>query len=86
MEFSELELDDRLLKVVDEQGFRRPTIVQQEVIPNALSGFDILADAPTGTGKTAAYVLPCLQHIIDFSNKKLYIIKKIFIFLKYFIL
>ena len=70
MEFSELELDDRLLKVVDEQGFRRPTIVQQEVIPNALSGFDILADAPTGTGKTAAYVLPCLQHIIDFSNKK----------------
>ena len=70
MEFSELELDNRLLKVVEEQGFRKPTIVQQEVIPNALSGFDVLADAPTGTGKTAAYVLPCLQHIIDFSNKK----------------
>ena len=70
MEFSEFELDDRLLKVVEENGYKKPTIVQQEVIPSAMSGFDILADAPTGTGKTAAFVLPCLQHLIDFSNKR----------------
>ena len=47
MEFSEFELDDRLLKVVEENGYKKPTIVQQEVIPSAMSGFDILADAPT---------------------------------------
>src|SRR5574344_1146179 len=71
MEFNELDLDDRLLKAVEELGFTKPTNVQFQVIPEALSGLDVLADAPTGTGKTAAFVLPCLQHMLDFPKKKL---------------
>ncbi len=70
MEFSELELDERLLRAAEDLGYRKPTVVQREVIPEALAGHDVLADAPTGTGKTAAFVLPCLQHLIDFSYKR----------------
>lgn len=71
MEFAELELDDRLLSAIGDLSYKKPTNVQIEVIPQAMSGFDILADAPTGTGKTAAFLLPCLQHLIDFPKKKL---------------
>lgn len=71
MEFNELELDDLLLRAIEDLGFKKPTHVQQEVIPNALNGQDILADAPTGTGKTAAFLLPALQHLVDFPVKKL---------------
>jgi ATP-dependent RNA helicase SrmB len=71
MEFNELELDDKLLRAIDDLEFKKPTIVQQEVIPVALNGQDVLADAPTGTGKTAAFLLPALQHLIDFPVKKL---------------
>src|SRR5574344_47556 len=71
MDFNDLDLDDRLLKAVEELGFTKPTNVQFQVIPEALSGLDVLADAPTGTGKTAAFVLPCLQHMLDFPKKKL---------------
>lgn len=71
MDFTELELDDKLVQAVEEAGYNKPTNVQSAVIPEALNGMDILADAPTGTGKTAAYVLPCLQHLIDFPAKKI---------------
>ncbi len=68
--FSELELDESLLDALEEKGFSRPTAIQAAAIPPALDGRDVLGSAPTGTGKTAAYLLPVLQHLIDFPRKK----------------
>lgn len=68
--FSELELDESLLQALQEKGYTRPTAIQAEAIPAALEGRDVLGSAPTGTGKTAAYLLPALQHLLDFPRKK----------------
>jgi len=68
--FDELELDPDLLKAIDDLGFTRPTSVQEETIPYALDGRDVLASAPTGTGKTAAFLLPMIQHLLDFPRQK----------------
>ncbi len=68
--FAELELDPQLLQALDDMGFERPTAIQAGVIPHGMDGRDILASAPTGTGKTAAFVLPLLQHLIDFPRQK----------------
>jgi len=68
--FSELELDESLLQALQEKGYTRPTAIQAEAIPPALEGRDVLGSAPTGTGKTAAYLLPALQHLLDFPRKK----------------
>ena len=68
--FAELDLDSNLLDAIEEMGFERPTKVQAEAIPQALDGRDILASAPTGTGKTAAFVLPALQYLQDFPRRK----------------
>ncbi|WP_349844266.1 ATP-dependent RNA helicase SrmB [Pantoea dispersa] len=68
--FSELELDESLLEALQDKGFTRPTAIQAEAIPAALEGRDVLGSAPTGTGKTAAYLLPALQHLLDFPRKK----------------
>lgn len=63
--FSELELDDELCRAVAEMGFMQPTSIQSLVIPDAMEGRDILACAPTGTGKTAAFLLPICQYLLD---------------------
>ncbi|NVD05751.1 ATP-dependent RNA helicase SrmB [Vibrio sp. JPW-9-11-11] len=68
--FADLELDPNLLLAIEEMGFSRPTQVQAQAIPQALEGRDILASAPTGTGKTAAFVLPALQYLQDFPRRK----------------
>ncbi|WP_282177949.1 ATP-dependent RNA helicase SrmB [Vibrio nereis] len=68
--FAELELDPNLLVAIEEMGYTRPTQIQAEAIPQALDGRDILASAPTGTGKTAAFVLPALQYLQDFPRRK----------------
>jgi ATP-dependent RNA helicase RhlE len=61
--FSELGLRPELLRAVQAQGYTDPTPVQREAIPLVLSGRDLLAGAQTGTGKTAAFVLPMLQRL-----------------------
>ncbi len=68
--FAELDLDPTLLTALEEMGFDRPTQVQAEAIPQALEGKDILASAPTGTGKTAAFAIPAIQYLEDFPRKK----------------
>ena len=68
--FSELELDESLLEALQDKGFTRPTAIQAAAIPPALDGRDVLGSAPTGTGKTAAYLLPALQNLLDFPRKK----------------
>ena len=70
MSFDALDLDPSLLRAVAEQGFTRPTTIQQQVIPVAMDGRDILASAPTGTGKTAAFLLPTMQHLLDFPRRR----------------
>ena len=61
MSFSDLGLRPELLRAVQAQGYTDPTPVQREAIPLVLGGRDLLAGAQTGTGKTAAFVLPMLQ-------------------------
>lgn len=53
--FDELDLDDALVSACQEMGYSKPTSIQQLVIPPAMDAKDILACAPTGTGKTAAF-------------------------------
>ena len=69
-DFRELELDSEQLRAIDEIGYSRPTVVQAQAIPHALDGKDVMASAPTGTGKTAAFLLPMIQHLQDFPRKK----------------
>ncbi len=68
--FAELDLDPNLLQAIESMGFSRPTDIQAQAIPAALDGRDVLASAPTGTGKTAAFVLPALQFLQDFPRRK----------------
>ena len=70
MTFEELELDDALCHAVADMGFETPTSIQELVIPHALDGRDILASAPTGTGKTAAFLLPACQFLLDYPRKQ----------------
>jgi superfamily II DNA/RNA helicase len=65
LDFSEFHFSNPLLEAVDAMGFREPTPVQKATIPPALEGKDIIACAQTGTGKTAAYLLPILQNMIS---------------------
>jgi ATP-dependent RNA helicase RhlE len=63
LSFSALGLAPELLRAVSAQGYTHPTPVQREAIPLVLGGRDLLAGAQTGTGKTAAFVLPMLQRL-----------------------
>jgi len=63
MSFAALGLAPELLRAVADQGYTEPTPVQSEAIPLVLAGRDLLAGAQTGTGKTAAFVLPILQRL-----------------------
>ncbi len=61
--FSDLSLDPRVLSAVTEAGYTTPTPIQIQAIPSALEGRDVLGIAQTGTGKTAAFVLPMITHL-----------------------
>ncbi|MFD1317777.1 DEAD/DEAH box helicase [Loigolactobacillus zhaoyuanensis] len=63
MKFTELGLDPELLKAVQRQGYEEATPIQAETIPLVLSGVDVIGQAQTGTGKTAAFGLSILQKI-----------------------
>ncbi len=65
MAFSTLGLSKILLEAIAEQGYSTPTPIQIKAIPAVLSGRDLMAAAQTGTGKTAAFTLPLLQHLLD---------------------
>lgn len=70
LDFSALELDQPLLDALSDKGYQRPTAIQAAAIPAAMDGRDVLGSAPTGTGKTAAFLLPALQHLLDYPRKK----------------
>lgn len=61
MSFNEMNLNKQLKNAIEEMGLTTPTIIQGRAFPAAMSGRDILGIAQTGTGKTIAYLLPCLR-------------------------
>jgi len=63
-EFTQLELHPQLLQAVSELGYEEPTPIQSSVIPLMLAGRDVIGQARTGTGKTAAFALPILQNLM----------------------
>jgi len=63
MSFTSFNLNPGLLRAVDEMGFKMPTPIQADTIPHALGGRDVLACAVTGSGKTAAFLLPILHRL-----------------------
>ncbi|CAG8980171.1 hypothetical protein HYALB_00007411 [Hymenoscyphus albidus] len=69
LEFEEFSLKRDLLMGIFEAGFEKPSPIQEEAIPVALTGRDILARAKNGTGKTAAFVIPALERINPKSSK-----------------
>jgi len=69
MQFEDFQLDPSLLESLKAMGHNTPTTIQQQPIPLAMDQRDILARAPTGTGKTASFLLPALQHLIDFPRR-----------------
>ncbi|MEP0134090.1 MAG: DEAD/DEAH box helicase [Eudoraea sp.] len=68
MTFKELGLADPLLKALQAEGYENPTPIQVQAIPILLKGKDLLGVAQTGTGKTAAFGIPILQHLYNSQN------------------
>ena len=69
IQFAELNLDKNILSALQSAGYDSPTPIQAQSIPAALAGKDIMASAQTGSGKTAAFLLPSLQKIVKRSEK-----------------
>ena len=65
MQFEDLNLHSSLLKAVKDQNYSQPTAIQKKAIPLVLNRNDVLGSAQTGTGKTAAFALPILHHLIN---------------------
>ena len=68
MNFSTFGFDSRLMEGIDASGYENATPVQEQVIPHILAGKDIIASAQTGTGKTAAFLLPLINKIITSTH------------------
>jgi ATP-dependent RNA helicase DeaD len=68
--FEALGLDARLVKTLSELGYEEPTPIQREAIPPLLTGRDVIGQAATGTGKTAAFALPILQRIAGLGKER----------------
>lgn len=70
MPFTNLNLDPEILKALAESGYNKPTPIQEHAIPKILEGSDLLASAQTGSGKTAAFILPALNRLKNPSAKQ----------------
>ena len=70
MNFNQFNLDSRLLAGIKRAGFTMPTPIQTQAIPAALNGQDLIGTAQTGTGKTAAFVLPILHTLLSGPRKR----------------
>lgn len=65
MSFLQFGLSPAVFKAVEGAGYTTPTDIQRKAIPEAIAGHDVMACAPTGTGKTAAFVLPMLNRLLN---------------------
>lgn len=66
--FRDFSLDARILAAVERRGYQKPTPIQDAAIPLVIAGRDVIGVAETGTGKTAAFLLPILHHFLTGSN------------------
>ena len=70
MNFTEFGFTPAIVAAIKQCGYNTPTDIQQQAMPHLMQGRDLLGLAQTGTGKTAAFVLPTLQRIADKAGKK----------------
>ncbi len=70
MSFTQFNLDSRLQAGINHLGYTTPTAIQSAAIPPALAGRDLIGTAQTGTGKTAAFVLPILHHLLSGPQRR----------------
>ena len=68
MNFNDLDLSEKIIRSLKDQNYIKPTPIQAEVIPAILNNSDVMASAQTGTGKTAAFVLPILSKLSHPKN------------------
>jgi ATP-dependent RNA helicase RhlE len=71
MSFSDLGLAEPLVRAIEAKGYNQPTPIQRDSIPTLLDGRDLLGIAQTGTGKTAAFVLPSIQRLVASGKRVL---------------
>ncbi|BAN35391.1 dead/deah box helicase domain-containing protein [Sulfuricella denitrificans skB26] len=70
MSFEKLNLNPAILQAIADSGYTEPSPIQAAAIPEVLAGHDLMASAQTGTGKTAAFILPALQYLTEPSQSK----------------
>ena len=68
MKFTDFGFAHQLMEGIEAAGYEEATPVQEQVIPHILAGKDVIASAQTGTGKTAAFLLPLIHHILSKPN------------------
>jgi len=73
-QFNDFALSDQLKKNIASRGYTSPTPIQDQIIPHILEGRDVVGIANTGTGKTAAFLLPLLNKVLNNNNEKVLII------------
>ena len=71
MSFEQLGLSTDLLRAISDQGYTKPTPIQEQAIPIILEGRDVMGGAQTGTGKTASFILPLLRRLEHHSNSSM---------------
>ena len=71
MSFEQLGLSAELLRAVSDQGYTKPTLIQEQAIPIILKNNDVMGGAQTGTGKTASFTLPMLQKLEIHANSSM---------------
>ena len=69
MKFSDYRIDAKIKSQLEYMGFKKPTDIQYRCIPHILNGEDVMAVAPTGTGKTAAFVIPIINQLLKSKRK-----------------
>jgi len=72
--FQDFKIDQRLIRAVINKGYKIPTPIQDQIIPHITNGFDVVGIADTGTGKTAAFLLPLINKILQNSREQILIV------------
>lgn len=72
--FQDFEIAQRLIRAIVNKGYKIPTPIQDQIIPHIVKGFDVVGIADTGTGKTAAFLLPLINKILQNSREQILIV------------
>ncbi|MDP2664008.1 MAG: DEAD/DEAH box helicase, partial [bacterium] len=72
--FQDFKIDERLIRAVADKGYRIPTPIQDQIVPHIIEGLDVVGIADTGTGKTAAFLLPLINKILQNPREQILIV------------